>query len=113
MAITFENSNDVIVYTLEKIISFARDKQYCFVANCVWWIAGIIGLDEGLSIHIDNLVARREIDLREISSTPRDIARDIIDQSAKDLPDNSENQHSCEPLRQTRQGRINPRPQSK
>jgi len=70
-------------------------------------------LDEGLSIHIDNLVARREIDLREISSTPRDIARDIIDQSAKDLPDISENQHSCEPLRQTSHGRINPRPQSK
>jgi hypothetical protein len=50
MTITFENDSDVIVYALEKIISFARGNQYLFVANCLWWIAGIIGLDKGLII---------------------------------------------------------------
>jgi hypothetical protein len=29
------------VYALEKIISFARENQCLFIANCVWWMAGI------------------------------------------------------------------------
>jgi hypothetical protein len=71
MTITFENDSDVIIYGLEKIISFARENQYLFVANCVWWIAGIIGLDTGLQRYIDNLESRnRIIDNRVISETP-------------------------------------------
>ena len=58
MAITFKNDNDIIVYALEKVISYARDNQYTFLAQRVWWIASIIGLQEGLVIHIDNLRAR-------------------------------------------------------
>jgi len=61
MTITFENENDVIVYALEKIISYAREHQYIFVAQSVWWIASVIGLTEGLGMHIDNLRIRREI----------------------------------------------------
>jgi len=60
MTITFENNNDVIVYTLEKIICYARDNSYIFVAQSVWWIASIIGLSEGLGTHIDNLRIRFE-----------------------------------------------------
>jgi hypothetical protein len=75
MTITFEKDADVIVYALEKIISFARENQYLFVANCTWWIAGKIGLDSGLTIYIDNLETRKRIGQNRISTTPRDIAR--------------------------------------
>jgi hypothetical protein len=75
MTITFENDSDVIVYALEKIISFARENQYLFVANCIWWIAGVIGLDSGLTIFIDNLEIRKQIGENRISATPRDNAR--------------------------------------
>jgi hypothetical protein len=47
MTITFENDNDVIIYALEKIISYARRTQQIFVAQCVWWLASIIGLEQG------------------------------------------------------------------
>jgi len=58
MTITFETDSDVIVYALEKVVSFARENQYLFVANCAWWIAGIIRLEQGSIIHIDNLRER-------------------------------------------------------
>jgi len=61
MTITFENDSDVIVYALEKIISFARENQFLLVANCVWWISEIIGLELGLVAHIDNLEERKSL----------------------------------------------------
>jgi hypothetical protein len=61
MTITFENDNDVIIYTLEKVISYARKTQQVFVAQCVWWLASIIGLEQGLIKFIDNLQLRVEI----------------------------------------------------
>jgi hypothetical protein len=61
MTISFEIDNDVIVYALEKIISYARNNQYIFLAQSVWWISSILGLQEGLIIHIDNLKARANI----------------------------------------------------
>jgi hypothetical protein len=61
MTITFESDKDIIVYALEKIISHARDTQYIFLAQSVWWISSILGLQEGLAIHIDNLKARSEV----------------------------------------------------
>jgi len=60
MTITFEDEKDVIVYALEKIICYARDNCYIFVAQSVWWIASVIGLSEGLATHIDNLRIRFE-----------------------------------------------------
>jgi hypothetical protein len=78
MTITFESDSDIIVYALEKIISFARENQYLFVANCAWWLAGVIGLDSGLIIFIDCLETRKQAyQPREVSTTPRDIARSI------------------------------------
>jgi hypothetical protein len=80
MTITFENDSDVIVYALEKIISFARKTNHLFVANCVWWIAGLIGLDSGLINYIDNLGERKRVQSilseRRISSTPKDLTRE-------------------------------------
>jgi len=55
MTITFENDNDAIVYAFEKIISFARNNQYVFVAQGVWWLSTIIGLQQELVVHIDNV----------------------------------------------------------
>jgi hypothetical protein len=107
MTLTFANENDVIVFALEKIIQFAKNHQYLFVANCVWWIAGVIGLESGLITFIDNLELRNlAYRSREISSTPRDIAREVSPEVT--IPDVIPKQ-----LRQTRAGRINPLPQSK
>jgi hypothetical protein len=61
MTTTFENDNDVIVYALETIISYARRTQQIFVTQCVWWLASIIGLEQGLVTHIDNLRKREEV----------------------------------------------------
>jgi len=61
MPITFENDNDVIVYAFKKIISYARENQYIFLAQSIWWIASIIGLQQGLIIHIDNLTNRSNV----------------------------------------------------
>jgi hypothetical protein len=69
MTISFENDNDIIVYSLEKIISYAKDNQYIFLAQSVWWISSIIGLQQGLIVHIDNLKERTDIALRNILKT--------------------------------------------
>jgi len=61
MTITFENNNDVIVYALEKIIAHARRTQQVFVAQCVWWLVSIIGLEQGLVNYIDTIQSRQEI----------------------------------------------------
>jgi hypothetical protein len=63
------NDNDVIVYTLEKILSYSRDKLYMFLAQSISWIASIIGLHEKLVIHIDNRKKQSEATLR--GATPQ------------------------------------------
>jgi hypothetical protein len=78
MTITFENDNDVIVYALEKVISYAKRTQQIFVAKCVWWLASVIGLDAGLIRHIDIL---RE---RESDSLPIRLIRDNQQTSSPD-----------------------------
>jgi hypothetical protein len=40
-------------------------------------MAGIIGLDSGLTIPIDNLELRRPLGPKEVSTVPRDIARSV------------------------------------
>jgi hypothetical protein len=80
MPITFGNDNDIIVYILEKIISFPRINQYISVAHCIWWPVSIIGLEPGLIIYIANLYKRSEIskvgEAPGISATPRNIQED-------------------------------------
>jgi hypothetical protein len=66
MTITFENENDIIVYALEKIISYARNNQHIFLAQSVWWISSILRLQEELIIHIDKLTVRNNIGRIEI-----------------------------------------------
>jgi hypothetical protein len=66
MTITFGNDNDVILYALEMIISHARRTQQIFVAQCFWWLASIIGLDQGLvTSYIDNQQSRFEAPVQQ------------------------------------------------
>jgi hypothetical protein len=133
MTITFETDSEVIVYALEKIISFAQGNQYLFVANCAWWIAGVIGLDSELVTFIDNLEIRRSTyQSREISNIPRDISRlESIDPEQIKLEETiiqrrnpskasrvartklADPDYIPDPLRRTRKGKISPIPISK
>ena len=61
MTITFENESDVILYAFEKILSHARRNQQIFVAQCIWWLASVIGLEQGLVNYIDNIQSRIEV----------------------------------------------------
>jgi hypothetical protein len=70
MTITFESDKDVIVFALEKIISYARENRYIFLAQSVWWISSIIGLQQGLVVHIDNLKLRSEARVFASELTP-------------------------------------------
>jgi hypothetical protein len=126
MTITFKNDNDIIVYTLEKVISYARRTQHIFVAECVWWLASIIGLEQGLITHIDSLRSRLNVTItqekipsipRAVSSTPRDNQEN--QRQDKVLKECEEFQRESRRLRDitalkskgtTRSGRINPTP---
>jgi len=124
MTITFENESDVIVYALEKIISYTRRTQQIFVAQCVWWLGLIIGLESGLVVRIDNLWKSKSVGIiqpdsiqqiiseRTISSTPRDLTEDLrIDQvleSAERCISSSER-----PRNTWQRNRVNSLPQSK
>jgi len=103
MTITFENDDDVIIYGLEKIIAYARRTQQIFVAQCVWWLASILRLEQGLIVCIDNLrkassEASAEISGSGVSLTPRDIREDLRKRTelspalSKDLRINSNQQ---------------------
>ena len=37
MTITFKSDKDIIVYALDKIISYARNTQYIFLAQSIGW----------------------------------------------------------------------------
>jgi len=112
MTITFENDNDVIIYALEKSIAYARRTQQIFVAQCVWWLASILGLEQGLIAHIDILQrASRETSVgtsgQRVSVTPRDIPEDSrihpdrIQQVGRETPD-LEEEYDSEPDQQSR-----------
>jgi len=66
MTITFESDKNMIVYDLEKIISYARNNQYIFLVQSVWWISSIIGLLEGLVTSIDNSKVPNQIGNPEV-----------------------------------------------
>jgi len=85
MTITFENDNDVIIYALEKVITYARRTQQIFAAQCVWWLASIIGLEQGLANYIHNIQSRIDVSIipekvpgvgRTVSPIPRDNQED-------------------------------------
>jgi len=67
MTISFETEDDVIIFGFEKIISYARNKEQIFVAQCVWWLALVSGFELGLISYIDTL-RKREMCLLEDDS---------------------------------------------
>jgi hypothetical protein len=131
MTLSFESDQDVIIYALEKIISYARTNQYIFLAQSVWWISSILGLQQGLIIHIDNLEDRAKIrksDIqdelpiihpdraaqinRSVSATPRDLTEDQRLDRILECADRVV-QQSIGDRTARKSGRINPLPTSK
>jgi len=124
MTITFENGNDIIVYALKKIISFARMNQHIFIAQYLWWIAAGIGLLQGLIDFIDNLdirTATTNTAIQEIFTMPRNIGRkvkescltrgDTILSAAEHFLEESieaRKDYASKRSRSTHPGRINP-----
>jgi len=120
MTIFVENDSEIIVYTLEKIIAFARSNQYIFLAQSVWWISSVWGLQAGIIIHVDNIRTRSEI----LSLSKNDLARtreskkdDDLRQQDTMLTECEEYLHDSRRLRRlaavitkgiTRSRRINP-----
>ena len=134
MTITFENDNDVIVYAFEKVISYARRTQQIFVAQVVWWLASIVGLEQGLITYIDTIQSRVEVSVRSeqvpeepaiaitksVSPQPRDIQeesrQDQVLRECEEFLRKSRRERDIATLRSegTRQtGRINSTPISK
>lgn len=125
MTHTIETEIHIIIYQLERIISFAHNHQYLCVANCVVWISAIIRLEEGLPIHIDNPVERYEIfqllpltlvDQRnqntphqqwKISTTPRDIEGQWLRSTNTDSSDEGDLGYIWDSLRCTWTDRVN------
>jgi hypothetical protein len=70
MTITCEDDNDIIIYALERIVSSARKSQQIFVAQCVWWLVPVIGLEQGLVRHIDNLIRRESVAAQRSTGFP-------------------------------------------
>jgi hypothetical protein len=135
MTVTFENDNEVIFYALEMIISFARNSQQIFVAQCVWWLASIIGLEDALVNHIDTLhgqtTVRKEHTAKEVSDPviqntpeiqgtkvlePKEDHRDKILKECEEYLRDSRRLRRIATLKskgKTSTGRINPTPISK
>jgi hypothetical protein len=124
MTVIFENDNEVIVYAVEKIISYARRTQQIFVAQCVWWLASVIGLEQGLVNYIDNIQARWETFVvpektsekrKSISPVPRDIQedtrRDRVLKECEEILRDSKKEREVMNLKvsgRTQTGRVNP-----
>jgi hypothetical protein len=132
MVITFENDKDVIVYALEKVISYARANQYIFVAQSIWWISSIIGLQQELILHIDNLKIRSKEEItapeygsvihpdrlkqveqeNRVSPTPRDLTEDQRLDSILEVAEHVV-QDSFRDRSIIQRNRVNPLPQTK
>jgi hypothetical protein len=92
MTISFENDNHVIIYALEKIFFFARDKQYVFLAQRIWWISSLIGLQQGLVDYIDNSKILTNSTLQEVSQ----LSKAGISSAGKSVPGREVTKTSCD-----------------
>jgi hypothetical protein len=85
MTITFKTENDVIIFGLERIIFYTKNSHYIFLTQSVWWIASIIGLQQGLINYSDNLQSRVEITIAPADQP--DTATEEVVRPAPDLSD--------------------------
>jgi len=95
MTINFESDKDVIVYALEKIICYGRKNQYIFVAQSIWWIASVIGLTDGLVMHIDNLRILLEVwpEPSRIEQSPKRKSLSATDQDTLEISESAGRVH--------------------
>jgi len=118
MSITFASEAKVLIRPFAKLLVTFQKRQYLFAAQCIWWIAALDQVGPVWRYVINNpklpseiLVARKVLESntiqREISTTPRDIQR--RSPSEEPVPPS---QYTADPLRHTRNGRIDPLPQS-
>jgi len=91
MPITIETDNDLNLYALAKIISYARDNQYIFLAQSIGWIPSILGLSQGSVVHVNNLRAKLKARFQQIEELPS--IRDVTCQAemGEDLINNNQN----------------------
>jgi hypothetical protein len=85
MTITFDNDKDVIVYALERVISYARRTQQIFAAQCIWWLASIVGLENELVSYIDKLHRRTVVEDPVRSRTDTFASRELESKSAEPI----------------------------
>jgi hypothetical protein len=93
MTITLENNNNIIIHALEKMIAFARDNNHLFAAQCVWWLASIMGLERELIILTNNLQFRVEVTVvpAEVADLSEKVPKSLNDdRQDKELKDSQE-----------------------
>jgi len=61
MTITFEDDKDIIVYALETIISYDTKNLFIFLAQSIWWLSLIMGVQQRLVFYLDNLKVQGNI----------------------------------------------------
>jgi hypothetical protein len=117
MTINFENENEVLVYAFERIIVFAQDNHYLFLAQSVWWISSIIGLQQSLIDYIDNIRNQSNLSDQasgEISDTPRDLQSEqedrVLNRAEQFIKDSQESRKS---FQNKQRNQVNPLPSTK
>jgi hypothetical protein len=125
MTISFENDNDLITYAPAKIIEHARRTQQNFIAQCVWWLASTVALEQELISYIDNLHSRIETTLTSGTTQSTleraikdkcELRQDQILEGCEDDLAESRRLRDIATLKskgKTQTGRINPTPISK
>jgi len=125
MMISFRNDNHVLVYALQRIMDHARRTQQIFVAQCVWWLVSIIGLEAGLINYIDNQSSRIETIVtsgklqgtaEKATTDTNELRQDQILEQLEKYPRESQRLRDIATLNskgKTLTGRINPMPISK
>jgi len=124
MPVTLEIDSDVIVYTLEKILVYVQNNKHIFLAQNIRWISSIIGLPQGLIIHIDNLWSREEKVAQKASTSPDGIEEPFVSATPRDLTEDWRANQTLESAKQFIEGstrsrtigqlsRVNQLPQTK
>lgn len=115
MNINFGTESDVFLYSLEQNNPLCQVHHYIFAAQCVWWLASLLGLQQGLLRYTVILAVRSVIIERGISTTPLDTsANNQVGEVSENFPSrSSDNQQQSnmqnyisDPLRRTRKGRV-------
>jgi len=123
MTITFENDADLLLWTFVKLLVTYKQCQYLFATQCIRWILASVQLYPALGYYLEyQKFASEESNSselwqlwgeladRNISSTPQDIQRQS---ESAELAGSVGNQYQADPLRRTRNGRINHLPKPK